>query len=59
MMNGVRENMTSRDWGIEVVVEIVDVHVAIAETASRRDVKVTNDLVDSDTSLDTTSFLSL
>ena len=59
MMDSVRENVASSYWGIEVVVEIVDVHVTIAETASWSNVEVPNDLVDSDSSLNTASFLSL
>lgn len=54
-----RENMTSLHWCIKVVVEIVDVHVTIAETTSWSNVEVANDLIDSDSSLNTASFLSL
>lgn len=53
------ENVASLNRGIEVVIEIVDVHIAIAETASRGDVEVAYDLVDSDSSLNAASFLSL
>lgn len=44
---------------IPVVLEIVDVHVAVAEAAARRKVEVSNDLVDAETTLDAASLLAL
>ena len=58
-MDLVRKNVASWHWGIEIVVQIMNVHVAIAETASWGNVEVAHDLVDSDSSLNTASFLSL
>lgn len=44
---------------VPVVGEIVDMHVAVAVTAARRNMKVANNLVDSDTTLNSTSFPAL
>lgn len=44
---------------LEVVLEIVDVQVAVGEGLSRSNVEVSDDLVDTDTALKTTSFLAL
>ena len=40
----------------EVVLKIVDVHVAIAEGLARCEVEVSNHLVDTDATFDTASF---
>jgi hypothetical protein len=47
MMYFVREHMATFYRCIEVVIEIMYVHVAIAETPPWRDMEVANDLVDS------------
>jgi hypothetical protein len=51
--------MATLNRGIKIVVEIVNVHVPIAETPSGRNMKVSNNLIDSDASLNAASFLSL
>jgi branched-subunit amino acid transport protein len=51
MMYNVREHMTAFYRCIKVVIEIMYVHVAIAETPARCDMEVANDLVDSKASL--------
>lgn len=47
------------DRAFPVVLEIVNVHVAIAETAARRKVEVSDHLVDTQAALDAASLLSL
>ena len=59
LMNGMGERVTACNWCIKKVLEVVDVHVAIAETASWSNVEISNDLVDSDSSLNTASFFAL
>jgi hypothetical protein len=58
-MDLVRKDMAAVHRGIKVIVEIVNMHVPVTETSSRRDVEVSNNLVDSDQTLYATSFLSL
>jgi hypothetical protein len=58
-MNLMGEYMATWYWSVKVVVQIVYVHVAIAETPSWSNVEVPNDLVDSKTSFNPASFLSL
>jgi len=58
-MDCVRENMPSYNRGIKVIVQIVYVHIAIAETSPRCDMEVTHHLVHPDISLNTASFISL
>lgn len=59
VMDLVREYVASFHRRIEVVIQVVYVHVAVAETPSWGNVEVTDDLVDSDTSFNTASLLSL
>lgn len=59
LVNSMGEWMSTRNWGIEVVLEIVNVHVAIAETASWGNVEVSNDLVHAESSLNSAAFFSL
>lgn len=59
LMDLVREGVAAFDRAVEVVVEIVDVHGAVAEAAAGRDVEVADDLVDSEAALDAASLLSL
>ena len=47
------------DRGVEVVVQIVYVHVAIAEAAPGRDVEVADDLVDAQVAFDAAPFAPL
>lgn len=58
-VNSMRKDMAAFDRGIEVIVQIVDVHVAIAETPSWRNVEVSNDLIDSEPAFYAASLLSL
>jgi hypothetical protein len=55
----VRENMTAWDRSIEEVVKIVDMHIPVAETPSRGDMEISNNLVNSQTPLNTAALLSL
>jgi len=57
LVNLVGEGM--RVLVFEVVLEIVNVQVAVGERFSRSNVKVTDDLVDADAALKTASFLTL
>lgn len=59
MMNDMREDMTAWDWGIEVVVQVVNVHISVTETASGGNVEVTHDLVDSNAAFNSASLFSL
>jgi hypothetical protein len=59
MMYDVREHMTALYRCIEVVIEIMYVHVAIAETPPRGDMEVANNLVDSKASFYPTPFFPL
>jgi hypothetical protein len=58
-MNSVRKYMSSWNRGVEVIVQIVYVHVAVAETPSRCNMEVAYDLVYANTPLNTASFISL
>lgn len=58
-MDGMREWMATWDRSIEEIIEIVDMHIPVAETPSRRNVEISNNLIDSDASLDTAPLLSL
>jgi hypothetical protein len=58
-MDLMREYVTARDWGIEIVVKVVDMHVAVTETPSWSNVEVTNDFVHSKTPFNSASFFSL
>jgi hypothetical protein len=48
-----------RVFVLEVVLEIVNVHIAIRKRLSGRDVEVSDDLVNSDATLETAALLSL
>ena len=58
-MDSMREWMATWDRSIEEIIEIVDMHIPVAETPSRRNVEISNNLIDSDASLDTAPLLSL
>ena len=55
----VREGVPAGDGALEVVVQVVHVHVAVAEAAARRDVEVADDLVDAQPALDAAAFFAL
>ena len=55
----VGESMPALNWRFEEVLKVVDVHVAVAETAARRKVKVSNNLVHANRAVDPTSFMPL
>lgn len=48
-----------RDGRLKIVLEIVDVHLGIGEGLSRSNVKVSDNLVDPETSVDTATLLGL
>lgn len=52
-----RESM--RIFVFEVVFQIMHVHIAVGERLSGSDMEVSNDLVDTDATFETASFLSL
>jgi hypothetical protein len=54
-----RENMSTRNRSIEVIIEIVDMHVPVTETPSRRNVEVSDNLINPNSSFDSAPFLSL
>ena len=56
-MDDVRERVS--EGGIPVVLQIVYVHVPVAEAAAGRKVEVTNDLVDAEATLDAAAFGAL
>jgi hypothetical protein len=58
-MDLMREYVTTWNWGIEIVVKVVDMHVAVTKTPSWSDVKVANDFVHSKTAFNSASFFSL
>lgn len=60
-MDMVRHGMSlgRREVDVEVVFEIVGVHVPGRETAARGNVEIANHLVDTDYALQTTSFVAL
>ncbi len=47
------------DRALKIIVQVVHVHVAVAETATRRHMKVANNFVDPQRTFDPASFLSL
>ena len=59
MMDGMREDMHPFGRSIEVVIQIMDVHIAIAKTSSRCDMEITDDLVHAKCSLNSASLLPL
>ena len=54
-----REGVAARDGALEVVIQVVHVHVAVAEAAPGRDVEVADHLVDAQAALDAAAFLAL
>lgn len=55
----VGERVSALDRGVPVVLEVVDVHVSVAEAAAGGDVEVTNDLVHTQPTIDTATFVAL
>ena len=59
MLDVMREHMAAFNCSIEVVIEIMNVHISVAETPPWRNVEVSNDLIDTNSSLYAASFLAL
>lgn len=51
--------MAALDGAVKVVVQVVHVHVAVAEAAARCDVEVAHDLVDADHAFDPAALVAL
>ena len=58
-MNLVCKSMPSFNGAFEVVVQVVYVHVAVAEATARRDMEVADHAVDAQAALDTATFFTL
>ena len=59
MMNRMCECVTVLGRIFEIIVQVVDVHVAVAEAPAWRNVEIPNDLVDPESPLDPTTFFAL
>lgn len=59
MMDSVCEGVTVLSRVLEVIVEIVDMQVSVAEASAWCDVEIADNLVDSDTAFDPASFSTL
>lgn len=59
MMDLMRKGMRIPVRGIQIVVQIMHVHRSVAETPSRRNVKVPNDLVDAESAFDPAALTTL
>ena len=59
MMDVVCKDVASLNGSIKKVVEIMHVHVAVAETSSRCNMEISNDLIDADPAFDPATLLSL
>ena len=59
LVNFMRECVAALDWAVEVVLQIVHMHVPIAETLARRKMEVTDDLVYSYPTFDSTALAAL
>lgn len=59
VVDRVGKDMASCDRGIEIVVQVVYVHVAVAETPSGGDVEVPDDFVDAEGAFYAASFFAL
>jgi len=55
----VGEVMSTFDGSFEIVVEVMDVHISIAEASTWSNVEVSNDLINANASFYSASFLSL
>lgn len=58
-VNGVGEVVLGIGGGVPVVLEVVNVHVSVAEATARGKVEVSDDLVDTQVTLDTAALLAL
>ena len=54
-----RKGMAALNGALEVIVQIVHMHLSITETSTGRDVKIPNDFVHPEASLDPATLLSL
>jgi len=59
VVDGVGEGVAALDGSVPVVLEVVHVHVAVAEAAAGGDVEVADDLVDAQSAVDAAPFVSL
>ena len=59
LVDRVGEGVAAVDGAVEVVLEIVHVHVAVAEALARRKVEVANHLVDPDAAFDAATLAAL
>lgn len=59
MMNNMCEGVTMLRRVLEIIVQVVDMHVSVAEAAAWRNVKVTDNFVDPNSTLDPASFFTL
>lgn len=59
MVNSMRKCVSVFVWVLEIVVQIMDVHVAIAETPTRSNVEVADNFVDTESTLNPATFLAL
>lgn len=58
-MDLMRKGVAAVDGGVEVVVQIMDMHRSAAEAAARGDVEISNHLVDPEAAFDPTALLPL
>ena len=59
LVHDVGEGVAALDGGVEVVVQVVNVHVAVAEAAAGRDVEIAHDFVDAEVAFDAAALLAL
>lgn len=59
MMNLVRKCVSAFDWTLEIVVQVMNVHVPIAETPPGCDMEIANNFVYPQASFYTTALFSL
>lgn len=59
MMDIMGEVMAALNWSLKVVVEIMNMHISVAEASPWSNVKIPYDLVDANPSFYTTSLFSL
>ena len=58
-MDSVGEEVATLNRGIKKIVQVVDVHVAVAETSSGSNMEIADHFVDTNASLNAASFVSL
>jgi len=59
MMHSMRECVAMLNRALEVIVQIVDMHVAVAEAPTWRDMEITDNFVDPESALYPASFFTL